>query len=92
MRADAETEKYTVAIQSYYRTHENHQDRGLSFEGFCDIYCFQLLTITPTDMRYNGAQITGVVNIPESVTIHQMLLILLRSECKVNKGTVYPFS
>ena len=88
MRADAETEKYTVAIQSYYRTYENHPDRGLSFEGFCDIYCFQLLTITPTDMRYNGAQITGVVNIP----VHQMLLISLRSEYKVIKGTVYTFS
>ena len=66
MRADAETEKYTVANQSYDRTQNYYQDRGLSFDGFCDIfYCYQLLTITPTDMRYNGAQITGVVNIQE---------------------------
>ena len=25
----------------------------------------QKLTITPTDMRYDGAQITGIVNLPE---------------------------
>lgn len=29
----------------------------------CTIH--QKLTITPTDMRYDGAQITGVVNLPE---------------------------
>ena len=63
VRADAETERYTVS--HHYGTYENHQDRGLSFEGFCDIECHQILTITPTDMRYDGAQITGVVNIPE---------------------------
>ena len=44
-------------------------DRGLSFSGFCFLYgsngCFLQMTISPTDLRYNGSQITGVLNLPE---------------------------
>ncbi|CAI8016253.1 hypothetical protein GBAR_LOCUS9981, partial [Geodia barretti] len=51
-----------------YGTHETLEDRGLNFAGYCDFDCVQWLIITPTDMRYNGAQITGVVNLPGCYT------------------------
>ena len=46
---------------------EDLPDRGISFDGLCiqsDI-CYLEMEVSPTDMRYNGAQITGVVNLPE---------------------------
>ena len=66
LRADGEFEVYTVANQDkyYYGRYETLEDRGLRFSGGCDIGCIPRLTITPTDMRYDGAQITGVVNLP----------------------------
>ena len=71
MRADGETEVYTVANQDeyHYGTHETLEDRGLNFAGYCDFDCVQWLIITPTDMRYDGAQITGVVNLPGCYTV-----------------------
>ena len=41
-------------------------DRGLLFSGYCFLYgCFLQMTISSIDMRYNGSQITGVLNLPE---------------------------
>ena len=65
VKADSQAEEYIVANEDHYGRHETLRDRGLSFDGFCRFECYQLLTVTPTDMRYNGAQITGVVNLPE---------------------------
>ena len=58
---------YAVANYSHYPhgRRETITERGLSFGGFCDFDCNLLLTITPTDLRYNGAQITGIVRLPE---------------------------
>ena len=65
-RADGETEMYTVFNETYrYGRHDDLPDRGLSFHGDCSRRCFLYMTISPTDMRYNGAQITGVFNLPE---------------------------
>ena len=66
MRADGEFEVYTVANQDEYDygRYETLDDRGLSFAGYCDFGCSPRLTITPSDMRYNGAQIKGVVYLP----------------------------
>ncbi|CAI8022428.1 hypothetical protein GBAR_LOCUS13172, partial [Geodia barretti] len=70
LRDDGETEVYTVANQDeyHYGRYETLEDRGLSFAGYCDLGCSPSLTITPTDMRYDGAQITGVVNLPGCYT------------------------
>ena len=67
-RADGETEVYTVVNETYdYGRDYDLLDRGLSFDGYCYpfIGCSLYVTISPTDMRYNGAQITGVLNLPE---------------------------
>ncbi|CAI8019959.1 hypothetical protein GBAR_LOCUS11952 [Geodia barretti] len=65
-KPNGEYEVYTVANYSHYRRgrHESITERGLSFGGYffeCDLR----LTITPTDLRYNGAKITGIVRLPE---------------------------
>ena len=70
-RADGETEVYTVVNETYhfYGRDDDLPDRGLRFGGYCHPYidCILSMTISPTDiyMRYNGAQITGVLNLPE---------------------------
>ena len=66
-RADGETEVYTVLNQDehHYGRYETLSDRGLTFSGYYRFSCYPLLTITPTDMRYNEAQITAVVNISD---------------------------
>ncbi|CAI8026699.1 hypothetical protein GBAR_LOCUS15312 [Geodia barretti] len=67
VKPNGEYEVYTVANYSDYRhgRRESITERGLSFGGFCDYDCYVGLTITPTDLRYNGAQITGIVRLPE---------------------------
>ena len=67
VKPNGEYEVYTVANYSHYPhgRRETITERGLSFGGFCDFDCNLLLTITPTDLRYNGAQITGIVRLPE---------------------------
>ena len=62
-RADGELEVYT-ALNYTYR-YEELPDGGLFIDGFCDGFCDIFLIISPTDLRYNGAQITGVFNLPE---------------------------
>ena len=67
-RADGETEVYTVLNETYhYGRDEDLLDRGLSFDGLCHpiFFCKLLMTVNPIDLRYNGAQITGVLNLPE---------------------------
>ena len=67
VQPNGEYEVYTVANYSHYRhgRHESLPEGGLSFGGFCHFDCFVRLTITPTDLRYNGAKITGIVRLPE---------------------------
>ena len=69
VKPNGDYEIYTVANYSDYRhgRHETITERGLSFGGFCFpfIECHHRLTITPTDLRYNGAKITGIVRLPE---------------------------
>ena len=65
-RADGNIEVYTVLNDTYhYHRYEYLPDRGIELlsdcYGFCDLYLF----VMPTDLRYNGAQITGVFNLPE---------------------------
>ena len=63
---------YTVVNYDDYRRGklESITERGLTFGGFCyrRIVCNFQLTITPTDLRYNGAKITGIVRVPECFT------------------------
>ena len=51
----------------HYGRNEDLPDRGLSFDGYCYSFfgCYLYMEISPTDLRYNGAQITGVLNLPE---------------------------
>ena len=69
-RADGETEVYTVVNDTYRRGRRNEDipDRGLYFHGYCRpflLFCSLEIEIRPTDLTYNGAQITGIVNLPE---------------------------
>ena len=63
---------YTVFNETYitnyeYGRDEELPDKGLYFEP--DWYCYSScrfdLTIRPTDLRYDGAQITGILDLPE---------------------------
>ena len=57
---------YTVWNETYhYRRRSDLPERGLSFYGGCHKYCSLRMIISPTDLRYNGAQITGALNLPE---------------------------
>ena len=69
-RADGEKEVYTIYIyivnETYhYGRYVELPDRGVDIGGFCHGYCEADITISPTDMRYNGAMITGVVDLPQ---------------------------
>ena len=68
-RSDGEIEVYTVLNETYRFGRQYYlPDRGVNVFGFCSFLegCyFNIMKIRPTDLRYNGAQITGVVNLPE---------------------------
>ena len=65
-RADGNIEVYTVLNDTYhYNRYEYLPDRGLELLSDCYGYCDFYLFVMPTDLRYNGAQITGVFNLPE---------------------------
>ena len=63
MRADGEREVYTV-VNETYRSME-FPDRGVVTVERCYSYCDVYIAISPTDMRYNGAVITGIVDHPQ---------------------------
>ena len=67
VKFNGEYEVYTAANYDDYRRerHEIITERGLSFGGICHGFCNLRLTITPTDLRYNGAKITGIAHVPE---------------------------
>ena len=57
---------YTVVNETYpYGRHVELPDRGVDSWGECDRRCRADITISPTDMRYNGALITGIVDHPD---------------------------
>ena len=62
-RADGNIEVYTV-LNDTYHYHRYLPDRGLETDVYCDFFD-SCLFVMPTDLRYNGAQITGVFNLPE---------------------------
>ena len=65
-RADGVTEVYTVVNETYhYGRSEEIPDRGLYFNGYCFGSCFLRMLISPTDLQYDGAQITGIIEVPE---------------------------
>ena len=68
LRADGDIVIYTVLDDSYhYGRNEYLPEKGLQFDSFCYFIfdCYFDLEVMPTDRRYNGAQITGVFNLPE---------------------------
>ena len=74
---------YTVWNETYhYGRHDDFLDRGLTFDGCCHRRCSLYITISPTDMRYNGAQITGVLTLPDSSNITDSMTLNIQ-------GTLY---
>ena len=66
LRADGETELYTVVNEAYhYGREEEYNDAGIEIYGQCFSFCESYLWIRPTDQRYDGAQVTAILNIPE---------------------------
>ena len=65
-RADGNIEVYTVLNDTYHYT-RYLPDRGLETYTYYDYYYYfdSCLGVMPTDLRYNGAQITGVLDLPE---------------------------
>ena len=72
VRADGEIEVYNATPQeySYYLYYgEDYLENGLSFYTSCGYnYCYIELWLSPTDMRYNGAQFTCIFSLPECGT------------------------
>ena len=66
-RNDGVRELYTVVNETYHSERLELPDRGVNFYGYCryGIVCDADITISPTDMRYNGAVITGIFDLPE---------------------------
>ena len=59
---------YTVVNETYYfGRYVELPDRGVYIWGDCFRRCSADITISPTDLsvRYNGAMITGIVDLPE---------------------------
>ena len=94
-RADGEKEVYTVLNETYhYGRSEEFPDRGVDIEGHCHpfIFCVAVITISPTDMRYNGAMITGIVdhldcfnssNVTDSFTLNIQGICIKPLSCDV---------
>ena len=65
LRADGETETYTVVNETYYNgINEEYTDRGVETYGDCSGACIADLSISPTDLRYDRAQVTAVLDMP----------------------------
>ena len=63
VRADDETEVYNVTHQGDYYN-KNYPEMGLFFSTNCGFSGVMKLELSPTDLRYNGAQITCTFSIP----------------------------
>ena len=70
-KADREIEVYIIRNHTYYGEFDTFPDQGISLTmDYCSkLYYYYQLTITPIDMRYDGAQITGVVNLLECFSV-----------------------
>ena len=70
VRADGEIEMYNATpVRNYYSW--VYPENGLSFYTYCIYYyyeCYMELWLSPTDMRYNGAQFTCTFSLPECNT------------------------
>ena len=65
LRADGETELYTVVNETHYiETYEEYTERGVETYGDCYGACIADLRISPTDLKYDGAQVTVVLDLP----------------------------
>ena len=69
VRADGEVEIYRAQPQGdYYYSdfYEEFEEEGLVFETSCHYdYCQMQMHLSPTDLRYNGAQVTCNFSLPE---------------------------
>ena len=72
VRADVEIEMYNATPHGdyYYSSYtEEYPENGLLFNTRCDYdYCEMRLRLSPTDLRYNGAQFTCNFSLPECGT------------------------
>ena len=72
VRADGEIEGYNATPQGdyYYAIYrEDYPENGLSFHTYYSYdYFFISVLLSPTDMRYNGAQFTCIFSLPECGT------------------------
>ena len=71
VRADGEVELYRAQPQGDYYDlyfYEEFEEEGLVFSTYCHIYCHMRMTLSPTDLRYNGAQVTCNFSLPECNT------------------------
>ena len=63
-RDDGEIELYPILNETYHAENSKYPDRGLHFLASCDnTCCINDIIVSPTDLRYNGAQMTGIVDI-----------------------------
>ena len=77
VRADGVIEVYNATPQGdYYYSHyrEDYSTKGLMFDTSCMYFkpdgCYMQLELSPTDLRYNGAQFTCTFSLPECNTIN----------------------
>jgi len=65
LKDDGKTEIYTVVSETHPSNSEEYIDIGIEITGYCISNCDTYMSISPTDLRYNGAKITATLNIPE---------------------------
>lgn len=90
-RADGELEVHTVLNESYsYGRYEQLPNKELFFYSYCNplLFCGLYLDISPTDLRYNGAQITGVFHLPECFNIPNVTDTTTLNLQGIRKGTI----
>ena len=75
-RDDGEIELYPLLNETYHAENSEYPDRGLRFLGSCDsTCCFNEIQVSPTDLRYNGAQITGIADIHKCFNITRSMTL-----------------
>ena len=74
VRADGVIEVYNATPQGdyYYMIYqEEYPEKGLRVQSICDYnHCYLQLRLRPTDLRYNGAQISCTFSLPECNSIN----------------------
>ena len=69
LRKDGLTEVYTIINGTYHHRSIELSDIGLFISGYQFVFLRSTLTFTPTDLRYDAAQLRAVLDVPSCFNI-----------------------